>query len=191
MRRHNLRAELARILGGEQAFGNSQVQQARQHQGGQRDQQGQRLVAKHYLQAPVVMVDHLVKTALHGGRPTTRVGARVLGLQPACRHHGHQGQRHHGRYQNRQRQGHRKLAEQAAHDVAHKQQRDQHRNQRYRERDDGEANLRRTFKRRRHGRLALFYVAGDVLDHHDRIVHHKARRNGQRHQAQVVEAIAQ
>ena len=39
-------------------------------------------------------------------------------------------------------------------------------------------------------RLALFDVAGDVLDHDDGVVDHEAGRDGQRHQRQVVEAEA-
>ena len=38
---------------------------------------------------------------------------------------------------------------------------------------------------------ALFEIAGDVFDHHDRVVHHEAGRDRQRHQRQVVEAVAQ
>ena len=46
-------------------------------------------------------------------------------------------------------------------------------------------------QRRRMRRLALFDVADDVLDHHDGIVHHEAGGDGQRHQGEVVEAVAQ
>ena len=37
---------------------------------------------------------------------------------------------------------------------------------------------------------ALLQVARDVFDHHDRVVHHEAGRDGQRHQREVVEAVA-
>ena len=37
---------------------------------------------------------------------------------------------------------------------------------------------------------ARFYVSGNVLQHHNRIIHHKAGGDGQRHQRQVVEAEA-
>ena len=40
-------------------------------------------------------------------------------------------------------------------------------------------------------RLALLDVARDVLDHHDRVVDDEAGRDGQRHQRQVVEAVAE
>ena len=40
-------------------------------------------------------------------------------------------------------------------------------------------------------RLALLDVAGDVLDHHDRVVHDEAGGDGQRHQREVVQAEAE
>ena len=46
-------------------------------------------------------------------------------------------------------------------------------------------------QRRLERRLALLDVARDVLDHHDRVVDHEAGGDGQRHQRQVVEAVAQ
>ena len=38
--------------------------------------------------------------------------------------------------------------------------------------------------------LALFDVAGDVFDHHDGVVHHKARGDGEGHEGEVVQAVA-
>ena len=40
-------------------------------------------------------------------------------------------------------------------------------------------------------RLALLDVAGDVLGHDDGVVDDEARRDGERHQRQVVEAVAE
>ena len=47
---------------------------------------------------------------------------------------------------------------------------------------------RRAASKRRH---ALLDVAGDVLQHHDGVVHHEARGDGQGHEREVVEAVAQ
>ena len=47
------------------------------------------------------------------------------------------------------------------------------------------------FERRLERTHALFQIARDVLDHHDRVVHHKAGGDGQRHQRQIVEAVVQ
>ena len=49
----------------------------------------------------------------------------------------------------------------------------------------------RALERRLERRLALLDVARDVLDHHDRVVDDEAGRDGERHQRQVVEAVAE
>ena len=41
------------------------------------------------------------------------------------------------------------------------------------------------------GFIPVLEVARDVFDHHDRIVHHEPRRNGQRHQRQIVQRVSQ
>ncbi len=46
-------------------------------------------------------------------------------------------------------------------------------------------------QRRLHRRLAFFEIARDVLDHDDGIVDHEAGGDGQRHQREVVEAVAE
>ena len=52
-----------------------------------------------------------------------------------------------------------------------------------------EADLARAAQGRLHRRHALLQVARDVLDHHDRVVHHEPRRDRQRHQREIVEAV--
>ena len=49
----------------------------------------------------------------------------------------------------------------------------------------------RSPQRRLHRRHALLEIARDVFDHHDRVVHHEARRNRQRHQRKIVDAVAE
>src|SRR6185369_8482291 len=63
------------------------------------------------------------------------------------------------------------------------------RDQRYREREDREADLRRPPQRGLERRHALLDVPHNVLDHHDGVVHHEAGGNSQRHQREVVEAV--
>ena len=41
------------------------------------------------------------------------------------------------------------------------------------------------------GRKPCLHIARDVLQDHDRIVHHESGRNRQRHERQVVEAVLQ
>jgi hypothetical protein len=111
-------------------------------------------------------------------------------LEEARRHHRGQGQRHEGRYRDGNRQRHCEFAEQASNDAAHQQERYQNRDQRDADRDDGEDDFARAPERRREGLLALFDIAGDVLQHHDSVVHYKAHSDGQGHQRQIVEAVA-
>ena len=42
-----------------------------------------------------------------------------------------------------------------------------------------------------HRRHALLDVARDIFDHHDRVVHHESGRDGQRHQREIVHAVAE
>ena len=53
------------------------------------------------------------------------------------------------------------------------------------------ATSARSVERRLHRRLAHLHVAHDVLEHHDRVVHDEPDRQGERHQRQVVEAVAE
>ena len=46
-------------------------------------------------------------------------------------------------------------------------------------------------QRRLHRRHALFQIAGDVFDDHDGVVHHEAGRDGQRHQREIVDGVAE
>ena len=50
---------------------------------------------------------------------------------------------------------------------------------------------REPVERRLHRRLAHLHVADDVLEHHDGVVHHEADRERQRHEREVVEAVAE
>src|SRR5439155_1108063 len=74
--------------------------------------------------------------------------------------------------------------------VAQERERDQDGDQRERERDDREADLLGALQRRLQRRFARFDVAGDVLDHHDRVVDDEASGDRQRHQRQVVDREA-
>ena len=68
-------------------------------------------------------------------------------------------------------------------------QRDEHGDQRQADRDDREADLAGSLERRVERRQAVLDVADDVLQHDDRIVHHEADGDRQRHQRQIVEAV--
>ena len=111
--------------------------------------------------------------------------------QEARRHHRRQRQRHHHRNEDRHRQRHREFAEQPSDDAAHQQQRDQHRDQRNADRHDGEADFAGALERGGQRLLAFLDIARDVFQHHDGVVDHEADRDGQGHQRQIVEGIAE
>jgi hypothetical protein len=115
---------------------------------------------------------------------------RLRRNQEARGHHRRERQRYHGRNQDGHRQRHREFAEQPPDDAAHQQQRNQHRDQRNADRHDGEGDFARAFQRGGERFLALFDVAGDVFEHHDGVVDDEADRDRQRHQRQIVEAVA-
>jgi hypothetical protein len=93
-----------------------------------------------------------------------------------------EGQGHHGRNENRDGECNREFAEQTPDHILHEEQRNEHRDQRHRQRYDGEADLSGTLQRRFERRLPELDVARDVFDHHDGVVDDETRRDGQRHQ---------
>ena len=111
----------------------------------------------------------------------------VLGFEPARAEHRRQGQRHQQGNHHRHGQGNGELTKQPLDDAAHEQDGDEHRHQRQVHRQQGEAYLAGAFERRRHRLLAVMDVPGDVLQHHDGIVHHQPGGDDQRHQRQVVQ----
>jgi hypothetical protein len=79
------------------------------------------------------------------------------------------------------------LAEDAAIDAAHQQDRHEDGDQRDADRDHGEPHLLSATQRRLEAVHALLDVAGDVLKHHDGVVDDEAGGDGERHERQVVE----
>ena len=111
-------------------------------------------------------------------------------LQQPRTHHGRQRERDHGRDDDGNRQCDGELTEQPPDDIPHEEQGNENGDERERQRDDGEADLLRTFKRGIERLLARFNVTRDVLDHHDGIIHDEAGRDRQRHQGKIVQAEA-
>ena len=108
--------------------------------------------------------------------------------QNPAAHHGRKGKRHNSRNEDRDPKGDGKLAKEPAYHVAHKKERNEHRDKRNGQRHDGKGYLFRAFERRVKRFVALFDVARDVFDHHDGVVDHKPRGNGQGHEREIVKA---
>ena len=176
------------VLLREKAFGNAAIQV--EVEGHHSSQQGQREpgVPQSPTQGFAVGPHEPAAGALH---PTALCSAGLgwQRLHQVGTHHGRGGERHHHRHQDGGRQHHPELPEVAPHNAAHQQHRNEHRNQREADRHHGETNLAGPGQGRLQRRFATFHVAADVLQHHNGIVHHKTGGHGQRHQAQVVQAV--
>ncbi len=98
------------------------------------------------------------------------------------REHRRQRERDERREQHRRREREAELAEQAADVARQERDRHEHRGERQRRRDDGEADFLRAVDGRDHGRLALFRATEDVLEHHDGVIDDETDREHQREQ---------
>ena len=130
-------------------------------------------------------VEDLLRAAIEGVLP----GARRA--QEAAAQHRREAEGDEARNQNRHADGDGEFVEQAPHDAAHEQHRDEHRGQRERHGENREADFPRALEGGLHARLAHFHVADDVLQNHDGVVHHEAHRERQRHQREIVQRVAQ
>ena len=141
-------------------------------------------------EAAVVAFDHPVEEAL-GGAVEGVLGVPGLALEEERGHDGAQAQRDEGRDDHRH--GHRdgEFAEEAADDAAHQKERNEDRDEGKGDRYDGEPDLTRTLERRIERALPHLDVAEDVLEHDDGVVDDEADRDGERHEREVVDAVAE
>src|ERR1017187_6229615 len=117
--------------------------------------------------------------------------AVVFVLQVAAAQHGRERQRDETGDQDGYHDGHGKLVQEAPHDAAHEQHRNEDGDQRKGHGENGEADLARGVHGGFEARFAHLHVAHDIFQHDDGVVHHETHREGQRHQREVVEAVAQ
>ena len=141
-------------------------------------------------QPAIIAADHPVEECFRSAIEPP-LGPVALAPQEQRAHHRRQRQRDEARHQHRGRHRHGEFAEQAADDAGHEQERDEHGDQRNRDRYDGEADLAGALDGRLERAIALFEVAHDVFDHHDRVVDHEADRDGEPHEREIVEAVAE
>ena len=111
--------------------------------------------------------------------------------QEQTAHHRRGRERDRQRYQDRDRKRDGEFAEQPSEDAAHQQNREEHRDQREADRQHGEADLARAAKGGLHRRQSVFHVTGDVFQNDDGVIDDEAGGDGQRHQRQQVEAVAE
>ena len=159
-----------------------------QHRG--EDQHHRSRVFERRSQGAPVETQHRLEEPLARADRACRAARRHRCLQQHGAHHRRGRQRDRKRDQDRNRERHGKFAEQAADDAAHQQDRNEHGDQRDAHREHGEADLVGALERGFERRQASLDVAGDVFQHDDGVVDHEAGRDRQRHQRQVIEAVA-
>ena len=115
----------------------------------------------------------------------------LRGSQELRAHHRRRRQRDHHRNGDRDRQRHGELAEQPPDDSAHQQNRNEYRDQRHADRQHRETDLPGPDQRRLERGFAFLQVTRDVLDHDDRVVDDEACGDRERHQREIVEAVAE
>ncbi|MNK91682.1 hypothetical protein D3C87_1117950 [compost metagenome] len=146
-------------------------------------------MAQYPVETGRVLADHPFVGPLTPALQTVFLPRRMR-LEPAGAEHRGQGQRHHQRDHDGRRQGDGEFAEQAFDDPAHEQDRQEHRHQRHVHRQQGKTDFLGTQVRGLHRPHAFVDVPGNVLQHHDGIVHHQPGGQDQRHQRQVVQRKA-
>ena len=174
------------VLDREEAFRNENPQHHAERQRAERHAERGPRVVEDFRQHATVGGNNALEHALGGAREAVLLAQRRV-AQHAGAHHRRQGQRHHGGDQNGDRQRHGKLTEQTPDDIAHKQQRDQHRNQREGQRDNGKADFPCAFQRGGQRFFTFLDIARDILDDDESVVHHEPGGDGERHQRQVVD----
>ena len=184
---HRVAAQAPGVLLREEALGHHHEQPEVHGDAGQHDHHHQPRVLQRPAQAGAVAQHEGGEEAIAPPRQGSALGPFQRTQQTRAEHR-REGQGYHQGHQDRRREGHRELAEQPPGEPAHEQQRDEHRDQRERHRQHGETDLAGAGDRRLDRRVALLDAPGDVLHHHDGVVHHEAGGDDQRHQRQVVQA---
>ena len=190
MRRFRNALDHPGILNREEALRDEVVEYESDRQRQHGDDQCERLAVQHPIECAAVdrndRVERSFSVNVEGGALRLRVMTDQLGA-----HHRHERQGDDRRNDDGHGERDGEFVEQSADHVAHEQKWDEYREQRDRQRNDGEADLPRALKCRLDRLHAVFDVARDVLDHHDGVVDHKPGGDGQRHQRKVVEAETQ
>ena len=110
------------------------------------------------------------------------------GSQHAAAQHRRDGQRDYPRNQNRHTNRHCEFTEQATDHALHEHDRHEHDGQRGSHRNYGGENLLGPLNRGLQPVLAHFHMACDVLEHNNRVIDHKADRQRNCHQGQIIQA---
>ena len=183
--------DLPDVLFREKSLGHRDEQVAGYHECHQRDQQHRPAPAQRGVERARVAPQNGIEAALE--RSHHQAGRTFFGVarQKSAGHHRHQGQRHKGRCHDGQGDDDGKLMEQQPNHTGHEKDRDEHRDQRTGDRQDGEPDFTRAAQRRLKRRNSFFNVTHDVFQHHDRIIDNQPNGERQAEQRNVVQRVAE
>src|SRR6266850_1466094 len=180
----------ARVLHREKSFGNVNIEKNGADKSGDGNEEGDGAETQDKLQGAAVESDDGVKSifglAIEPALLLLFVLSKELGT-----HHGSEGEGDKGGNEDGDGQSDGKFTEEPADDIAHKEKRNEHGNERDGKRNDGEADLFGTLQRGLQRRFALFDIAADIFDHDDGVVDDEAGGNGEGHERKIVQAVAE
>jgi len=101
------------------------------------------------------------------------------------------GQRNQQRHGDRDAQSYRELAKQPAYNSTHHEQGNENGHQGKAHGEHRKADFSGALEGSRYRVHALFHVTRDVLQHDDGVIDHESGGDGQRHQRQIVQAVAE
>ena len=186
----DLAVEAAGVLLGEEAFGDGDEEIDVEGEGEAKDEEGEALVVEDPTEASGVLGGETCQVALaHAEEPAFADFA--VGLEELGREHGGGGEGDDEGDGDGDGEGDGELAEEAAYDAAHEQDGDEDRDERGRHGEDGEADFAGAFEGGVEGGEAFFEMAGDVFDDDDGVVDDEAGGDGEGHEAEVVERVAE
>ena len=190
LRRHGEAEEKAGVLAGQETHRSKDKNVRRRSRQEQRARQRGKPMPEYEAEAVVVGAEQGLEAALKQVEQRAVIFRRPVAQEAAAQHRGER-ERNEAGDEDRNRDGHGKLVQQPAEHAAHEQHGDEHRGERQRHGENGEADLPRSVEGRLERALAHFEVAYDVFQHHNGVVHDKADRKRERHQRQVVHRVTE
>src|SRR5713226_6114334 len=123
-----------------------------------------------------------------GGAISAAVFAVVV-LEEASAHHGRGGEGNQKGNSDSHAENDGEFAEQAANDATHHQDRDEDGDKRGAHGEDSETDFAGALHGGGEGLHAVFHVPSNVFNHDDGVVNDETRRNGERHEREIVDAV--
>src|SRR6202007_3054204 len=161
------------VLYRKEPFGNVDIKKNGTDEGGEGHDQGDGTEAENEFQSAAIEFDDGVEGVFRLTKEPGFVFWFIVAEEFGA-HHGSEGEGDDGGNEDSDRQSDGKFAEQAANDVSHEKQRNQNRDERNRQRENGETDLFGALERSLQRRLSFFNVTADVFNHDDGIVDDKA-----------------